>query len=296
MNRLLRLALVMVMVLSVPLAVPSESVAQLRPTVTTTTTTTLPVGPVRYLPLNKKYDYWQTSGNTSVTLDMPAGFFGPGSDAQTYVIDCTGEPFGPGAGQGLPAIADTSIHRKKDPNPGSVGDSDTVAIKIHGLSLVSVNPITVTYFGGSSWDLWDVHVGLSDEAPQPWGSLTATKTYSGGGTFDSSLTVVPKFTFTRISGGGNLILDVGDPNSGVPASTIQASNTHYINNHPGFSGSFHPGYSQGPTPEQINYIEFSNNCAEHETEPCEDCPDDPDVEVEPVDPVEGEPHTIPILN
>lgn len=267
------------LVLATAILIPSTVLAQ--------TVTPNQSIPVRTAPVNKIYDYWTTDDNTRVTLDIPAGFFGSGSDAATYDIECVGEPFGAGGGQGLPANADTSVRRDGDPNPQAVGDSDTVSIKMRGLSLVSVSPITVTYNGGASFDFWDVHVGLSDLVAQPWGSLTATKTYAGGGTFDSSLTVIPKFTFTRVSNGTVHHLDVGNPNWGIPVSTITAANTHYITNLPGQSGSFHPGYSQGPTPEQIAYVEFSNNCAEHEAEPCEDCPDDGGpVEFEPAEPVE----------
>ncbi|MEM7480813.1 MAG: hypothetical protein AAF481_06540 [Acidobacteriota bacterium] len=270
--------------LTVMAAIASTAMAQIQ------RTQLQPIGPVRYQPVNKIFDYWETSGGTHVDVDLPAGFFGPGSDAGSYTIDLVGQPFGPGAGQGLPANADTSVRRLKDPKPSGIGQSATTSIKMRGLSLASTSPITVTYNGGGSPEFWDVHVGLSSSAPQPWGSLTATKTWSGGGTFDSSLTVIPEFTFTRVSNGTIMVLDVGEPSSGVPASTITAAGTHYISNYPGKSGAFHPGYSQGPTPEQIAYVEFSNNCAEHEAEPCEDCPEDgPDVEPidehEPFEPV-----------
>lgn len=138
-----------------------------------------------------------------------------------------------------------------------------------------------------------MHVGLSSQAAQPWGTLTATKTHSGGGTFDSQLTVVPKFTFTRVSGGGSYVLDVGNPSWGIPASQITAVNTSWIAQLPGYSGSFHPGYSQGPTPEQIHYTtEYSNNCAEHESDPCgEECPDDGGpIDAEPIEGQTGTAH------
>lgn len=231
------------------------------------------------------YDYWVTSGNTSVDLTVPAGFFGSGSNPLNTKVQLTGQAFGPGGGAGFPAAADTSVRRTKDPSLSAIGDVATVGIKMHGLSLASIAPVTVTYSGGGS-ELWDVHVGLSSLAAQPWGSLTATKTYSGGGTFDSSMTVVPKFTFTRVSGGAAYVMDVGDPGWGVPASTIAASNTAWITSLPGHTGSFHPGYSAGPTPAQIYYATvYSNNCAEHEGEPCEECPDGVVVE-----PGEIEPH------
>jgi hypothetical protein len=227
------------------------------------------------------HDYWVTSGNTSVALNVPAGFFGTGSNPLSTTVQLTGQPFGPGGGAGLPAAADTSVRRTADPSLPAIGSVATVGIKMKGLSLESTAPVTVTYSGGGS-ELWNVHVGLSSLAAQSWGSLTATKTYSGGGTFDSSMTVVPKFTFTRVSGGAIYVLDVGNPAWGIPASTIAASNTPWIASLPGHTGSFHPGYSAGPTPAQIYYATvFSNNCAEHEGTPCEECPDG--VDVEPVD-------------
>jgi hypothetical protein len=241
----------------------------------------------RPLPL-PKYDYWVTSGNTSVALNVPAGFFGSGSNALNTTVELTGQPFGAGAGAGLPASADTSVQRTKDPNLPSIGSVATVGIKIHGLSLSSIAPVTVTYVGGGS-ELWDVHVGLSSLVAQPWGSLTAKKTFAGGGTFDSSLTVVPKFTFTRVSGGAVHVLDVGNPGWGIPASTIAASATPWVANLPGNSGTFHPGYDRNTLAALIYYVTvFSNNCAEHEAKPCEDCPDD-DPDVEPIDPIDIEP-------
>jgi hypothetical protein len=146
------------------------------------------------------YDYWVTNGNTSVDLNVPAGFFGSGSNPLNTKVQLTGQPFGPGGGPGLPAAADTSVRRTKDPSLPAIGSVATVGIKMKGLSLASIAPVTVTYSGGGT-ELWNVHVGLSSLAAQPQGSLTATKTYSGGGTLDSSMTVVPKFTFTRVSGG-----------------------------------------------------------------------------------------------
>ena len=41
------------------------------------------------------------------------------------------------------------------------------------------------------------------------GTLTATKTHDNGGTFDTTLSVQPKLTFTRLSDGAVLVLDTG---------------------------------------------------------------------------------------
>jgi hypothetical protein len=84
----------------------------------------------------------------------------------------------------------------------------TVDIEIVALSLVSTSPITVTYDGGASSDMWDVAVDLSTVAA-PMGTLTATKTYCNGGTYTSTLPVQPRFTFTPVGGGTPAVLDTG---------------------------------------------------------------------------------------
>ncbi|MCH8251392.1 MAG: thrombospondin type 3 repeat-containing protein [Planctomycetes bacterium] len=86
--------------------------------------------------------------------------------------------------------------------PAEVGDSVTVDVQIIALSLVSVEPITVTFNDGQDPEEWDVSVCLSAFG-QPMGSMTITLDEADGGTFDSSIPVVPKFTFTsRITGNG----------------------------------------------------------------------------------------------
>jgi hypothetical protein len=75
------------------------------------------------------------------------------------------------------------------------------------LSLKSINPITVTFNNGSTtWtEQWNVAVGLST-----FKDSTGSMFVDSDGTFDSSLKVWPKFTFTRNN--VTLVLDTGDPN------------------------------------------------------------------------------------
>jgi hypothetical protein len=107
--------------------------------------------------------------------------------------------------------ADTLIRRTADPfdrcSLPSLSPVD-VSIEIVALNLVSSSPITVTYNGGNNPELWDVTVDLS-MVPAPQGNMTVTKTHCNGGTFTSTLLVQPRFTFTKVGGGGMQVLDTG---------------------------------------------------------------------------------------
>jgi hypothetical protein len=75
-----------------------------------------------------------------------------------------------------------------------------IPIEIVALSLVSCQPITVTYNGGMSPEQWDVRVCLSSAGPQQMGSMTVRTSDCDcleGGTFDSQLPILPKLVFTR---------------------------------------------------------------------------------------------------
>ena len=120
--------------------------------------------------------------------NTPVGDFG---DADTLVLR-TQSPFD---------RCDVSV---PFPTPPSI-----VNIEVVALHLSSVNPITVTFNGGQNPEAWDVEVNLSD-APNPSsGTITAVKEHCNGGTYDSALSVSPKFTFTRVSDQLQLVLDAG---------------------------------------------------------------------------------------
>ena len=136
---------------------------------------------------------------------IPANFFGPGSNQYSGVVPLEGVPI-PGQGD-----VDTIIHRNNDVfAPGST------SITMTALSLKGINPITVTYSGGGS-ETWTVRVSLSD-AQASTGSMSFS---SSGSSFDSSLKVWPKFTFTRVSDGAVKVLDTGS--SGLTAQSVSDS-------------------------------------------------------------------------
>ena len=132
---------------------------------------------------------------------VPAGFFGTGSKQYAGLVPLVGVPLNPAVSD-----TDTIIHRNQDVlTPG------TTSITMTGLNLKSINPITVSYTDGHT-ENWSVRVNLSD-----FKTSGGSMSFSDGGTFDSSLSVYPKFTFTRVSDGAVKVLDTGG--SGLTASS-----------------------------------------------------------------------------
>lgn len=133
---------------------------------------------------------------------VPQGFFNfdgkVTSNAYSGLVPLEGVPL-PGQGDN-----DTIIHRNQNVfTPGST------SIQITGLSLKSSNSITVTYSDRPA-EAWTVRVGLSDVK-----ASTGSMSISDGGTFDSSLSVYPKFTFTRVSDNATKVLDTGAGGGGL---------------------------------------------------------------------------------
>jgi hypothetical protein len=124
---------------------------------------------------------------------VPAGFFGTGSNAFSSDVPLQGVPLAPGSN------VDTVINRSQAVN--FAGGS--TPIQMTGLSLQSISPITVTYGNGNS-EAWSMAVGLSS-----YQASTGTMTINSS-TFDSTLKVWPKFTFTRLSDGLQKVLDTGN--------------------------------------------------------------------------------------
>ncbi len=137
-------------------------------------------------------------GPTHVTLDLPGGFFGPGCDPFSGVVQL----------QGQTGFIDTVVRRLDSMifDHANLPQTEVIPIELVQLNLVSCSPITVTCPGGSQFWQIDVHV----EPPQPTGSMTVTKTTPQGGTFTSTFFVQPLFTFIRVDAPG-VIPDVPGP-------------------------------------------------------------------------------------
>jgi len=156
-------------------------------------------------------DEFETAGDGQTFHDfggspIPAGFFGTGSNAYGGQVALQGVPLGPGSN------VDTVIQRSQTVS----GPGGSTPIQMTGLSLKSITPITVTYGNGSS-ESWNVAVGLSVFKASA-GSMTINFS-----TFDSTLKVWPRFTFTRIPDGLQKVLDTGDSGSGLTAQSATST-------------------------------------------------------------------------
>jgi hypothetical protein len=165
-------------------------------------TTYIPAGDDRFETTDNGETYHNFAGSP-----IPAGFFNTngGSTSQPYsgLVPLEGLPL-PGQDD-----IDTIIRRNQ-----AVYTPGTTSLRIVALSLVSINPITVTYTDRPPED-WSVGVGLSDHH-----ASTGSMTIGAGGTFDSTLKVYPKFTFTRLSDGAVKVLDTG---GSAPSPLSQSS-------------------------------------------------------------------------
>ena len=158
-------------------------------------------------------DEFETAGDGSTFHDfagapIPANFFGSGSLAYGGLVPLQGVPLGPGSN------VDTVIQRH---SPVS-GPGGSTGLTMTGLSLRSINPIKVTY-SNNSVEYWNVQVGLS-----VFKASTGTMTIHFG-SFDSTLKVWPRFTFTRIPDGATKVFDTGGGSGLTTASADSAADT-----------------------------------------------------------------------
>jgi subtilisin-like proprotein convertase family protein len=137
---------------------------------------------------------------------IPPDFFDPGSEPFQGLVCLEGDPIATAFGN-----TDTVVRRLGNPvglldPPGSNG---SVPIEIVALSLVSCQPITVTYSNGNLPQQWNIAVDLSNQSPPP-GNLFAQKTHPNGGVFNSSFFVQPRLTFVQVGNPLNVrVLDTG---------------------------------------------------------------------------------------
>jgi hypothetical protein len=175
---------------------------------------------------------------TLVLISAQQGFFGTQggnlSDAFTdLLVNATGLGGSSQSESGLLveslsiSYAKMDLHYKEQSTTGdtkistgsttlpNIGSSDTIPIEIVSLSLVSVNPIRVTY-GGTFDSFFDVFVtlDLACQQQQSPGTMTVTRTTQTGGTFTTTLPVCTRLVFQPVDCPGctPLIQDLG-PNT-----------------------------------------------------------------------------------
>lgn len=177
---------------------------------------------------------------------IPPGFFGPGSDPFVGQVNFGGVPLETFQGRSV-GDADTVVQRHAA-LPAFAPSPSAVPIELVGLSLQSVDPITVTYAGGQSPEPWTVQV-----SPSPSVKSQGAIFIDDAGTFDSQLQVLPLLTFTRIADGQQRVLDMGLlPPEVRNALTFQQANAPWRDGCvlpalavPGLNDGFCPGLTQG---------------------------------------------------
>ena len=133
-------------------------------------------------------DGWFTTNDLNTYIDfvgnpIPAGFFGPLSNAFSGKITLKGENLINSGGLG--PNTDTIVRRLADTGLIAVGGCRTIPIDFQALRLKS-NPFTVTNSDGTT-ETWQVVAGLSTAAAQPIGTMTICRTCADGGTFTANL-------------------------------------------------------------------------------------------------------------
>ncbi|MDO8630163.1 MAG: hypothetical protein Q7R41_06690, partial [Phycisphaerales bacterium] len=150
-------------------------------------------------------DLWTTvSGGGQTFQDfsqspIPADFFGPGSEPFAGTIEFAGASLG----EPLLDTVDTVVQRTQDAVLNGPGSSTSVPIELVALHLQSVQPISVVINGNET--LWTVEVkSHPGGTPIIQGTMTIQQTSETGGTFSSTLPVVPRFFFTDVENPNNV--------------------------------------------------------------------------------------------
>jgi hypothetical protein len=151
------------------------------------------------------FDLFETEPNNTQfnfrqEFTIPGEFFDLGCQPFTGDVSFKGVPIGVGT-------TDTVVQRQMDANlPPPFPSSATIPIELVQVSLTSTQPISVVCEMGPQ--IWDVEVSVSPSQPST-GSITITKENPEGGTFSSTLAVLPIFTFTRHTDLMQRFFDVG---------------------------------------------------------------------------------------
>jgi hypothetical protein len=167
--------------------------------ITATYAAVIPAGP----------NYFETvPAGTSIDFgraNISRGFFGPGSDYFFGFIRLQGDPVDPRT----LGTTDTIMQRLGDINISQNERPQEASLGLVRVSLVSVNPITVTYNLGQNPELWDARVSLNPNQQQTEGRMTIMQTSPEGGTYDSLLPGRLIITFIRRSDNLTRVLTFG---------------------------------------------------------------------------------------
>ena len=157
------------------------------------------------------FDLFETDPEATVfsfreEFTIPPNFFDQGSPPFQGDVRLGGRPLGTFQGRDV-GDADTIVRR---PVPADLDPpfprTAEIPIELVALSLQSIAPIEVRV--GQTTQLWDVHAEPSPTRTSQ-GGLRIVQAGPEGGTLESFLEVIPRFTFTRLSDGAQRSLDLG---------------------------------------------------------------------------------------
>ncbi len=145
-------------------------------------------------------DLFQTAGDgtTYAEVSVPAGYFCTGSAAYSGTITLGGVPVATSPANVL-GNTDTIIERLSDTTFNSSNVATVNAI-VRVANFKSTSPITVTGCSGSS--LWDVTSSAAPTQSAFTMTIYRSSSTATGGTFDSTVTINPRLTFTQQGTGG----------------------------------------------------------------------------------------------
>lgn len=184
--------------------------------------------------VSKGDDAWTTpdNGQTQVNLASFPVAAVLGAPPQNNIVPLKGLPLD----QANLGSADTLLYRPDD--IVLVNGTGSGRLRIVALSLQSINNVVLT-----DNRAFRLRVHLSGVGTSSDGSITLTRTNGDGGTFESSLPVLPKLVFTPVLGGSPVVIDCG---AGACGEMLMASsNSGWVNT--GGPGGFDPA-QKGATP------------------------------------------------
>lgn len=131
-------------------------------------------------------------------IELPAGLFGPDTNAFQGEIAFIGEAVVPGSD------ADTVLFRESDVTVG-----ETTVLRLDVFRNVSAEPIVITGTGPGV-GAYNIVVGISPTVPAV-GQLTILSGGVDGGTYEAGLTLYPYFEFHPVGGGAPTVVDTANP-------------------------------------------------------------------------------------
>lgn len=136
--------------------------------------------------------------SASQYIEIPAGAFGPGTDAFKGVVEFVGEPAIPGSN------ADTELKILENLRVG-----DTVDILLATFWNRSREPITITGTGSGA-GRYHMTVSTSPTVPTK-GTMTLLSLDQKGGAYSAHLVLQPYFEFLPVDGQDTIKIDTADP-------------------------------------------------------------------------------------